>query len=115
MPINENLAKTIQRYKLDRDLSLSELAKEFGVARSILESYLNGTGNPRADTLELLSEKSGIPLTELVSGPPSGLEQARIALYAAREFALLSPERRERAITLFLALVDTLSEENHTL
>ena len=57
MSINKNLAKTIQRYKLDRDLSISELAEELGVARSILESYLNGTGNPRADTLELLSEK----------------------------------------------------------
>ncbi len=112
MPINENLAKTIQQYKLDRELSISELAEELGVARSILENYLNGTGNPRADTLELLSEKSGIPLAELVSGPPSGLEQARIVVHAARELALLPPERRERGIALFIELIRVMAPPN---
>ena len=110
MSINKNLAKTIQRYKLDRDLSISELAEELGVARSILESYLNGTGNPRADTLELLSEKSGIPLSEFVSGPPSGLEQAHIAVCAAREFASLPPERRELCISHFIELLHLMAQ-----
>lgn len=111
MPINENLAKTIQQYKLARDLSISELAEELGIARSVLESYLNGTGNPRADTLELLSKRSGIPLAELVSGSPAGLEQARIATYAAREFATLTPDKREKGVRLLLELAKLFAGE----
>lgn len=105
MPINENLAKAIQQYKLERDLSISELAEDLGVGRTILEIYLNGTGNPRADTLDLLSERSGIPLAELVAGPPGVWEQASVSAHAARIFSSLPAERRERCVTLFLELV----------
>lgn len=112
MPIHENLSKRIQQYKLERDLSVSELAEELGIARSVLESYLNGTGNPRADTLEMLSKKSGIPLSELVTGRPSGWDQAKTVISAAKEFGTLPPELQERGISLFLALVELFSKGN---
>ena len=109
MPINENLAKSIQRYKLERDLSIAELAEELGVAKSILESYLRGTGNPRADTLELLSERSGIPLSALVTGLPSGGAAASAAAPTAKLFGSLAEDRRERCVELFVEMVRLMS------
>ena len=114
MPISENVAQALQRYKTARDLSISELSDELGIAKFIAVSYLNGTGNPRADTLDLLARKLNIPLTEIVSGPRPGREQAETIVRAANLFSGLSPERQERGVQLFLELTALFSEEDRT-
>lgn len=109
MLIKENIAKFLRRYKETRDLTVSEMAEELGIAKSIIMEYLNGVGNPRADTLELIAEKCEVPVTEIISAQPPGWERAEIALQAARLFGSLPPEQRDRAVTLFLSLVDMFS------
>ena len=49
MGISKNLADSIRRYKLERDLSVAELAEELHLAVSTTQEYLNGNCNPRAD------------------------------------------------------------------
>lgn len=110
MSIKKNIAEFLHRYKEARSLTVAEMADELGVAKSIIMEYLNGDGNPRADTLELIAEKCDVPVTEIISAQPPGWERAEIVSQAARLFTGLPPEQRDRAVKLFLSLVDVFSE-----
>lgn len=114
MPITENLGGFLRHYKKEHNLSISELSEELGVAKSALEIYLKGTGNPRADTIDLLAQRSGVSPAEIISAHPPGWERAEITERAARLFGDLLPERRERATKLFFDLIDLFSEEDQT-
>ena len=92
-------------------MSLAEMAEEFDMAKSAIESYLKGSGNPRSDTLDLMAEKCGVSAAEIVSAYPQDWEQAKTVERAARLFGDLPPDRREQAVKLFLALIDLLSGE----
>ena len=76
MSISKNLAKVLMQYKQEYGLSFEELAQKLNLPKSSTVNYCNGTGNPRADTLELLAERCGMPVTTMVSGQPPGWEQA---------------------------------------
>ena len=112
MPISENITDFIKRYKRAHHLSVAELSEELGIAKSALAGYLSGTCNPRTDTLELLAEKHGVSVAEIISAHPRDWERAEMAERAARLFSSLPPERRDRAIHLFLDLIDALSEDH---
>lgn len=111
MSVNRNIAQNIHRYKQERHLSIAELSEELGIAKSAAVNYLNGTGNPRTDTLELLAEKCGMSAAEIISAQPPGWERAEIEVRAARTLGSLPPEQRNKAVNLFLALVDVFSAE----
>lgn len=113
MPISENIADFIRRYKEKNHLSIAELSEELGIAKSAAVDYLNGDGNPRADTVDMIAEKCGVSPAEIISAQPPGWERAEMVERAARIFGGLPPERRERAVPLFLALVEILAEEDH--
>lgn len=104
MSISKNLAKVLMQYKQEYGLSFEELAQKLNLPKSSTVNYCNGTGNPRADTLELLAERCGMPVTTMVSGQPPGWEQAETIVLAAKELGSLPPAARERAVELFLAL-----------
>lgn len=105
MAIKENVAIMIQQYKVKNQLSLLGLSEELGVAASSLQCYLKGDSNLRADTIEMLANKMRVSVTEMVSGPAPGREQAEIALWAAKELGSLPQEQRLKGIRLFLELV----------
>ena len=88
-----------------RSLTLREVARELDIPWASLEGYANGRANPRADTLEVLAEKLGVPITELVSGSPPGWEQAETIVRAAVAVGSLPPEHHEECVELFLKLV----------
>lgn len=111
MSIRENISKAIHRYQRARDLSLREIAREFGIPWSSLEGYASGRANPRADTLELLAGKLGVSITELVSGLPHGWKQAETIVCAAAAAGSLPPDKREKCIKLFLELTALYSED----
>lgn len=110
MPINQNIAAFLRQYKEQRHLSIAELSAELGIAKSAAVDYLNGDSNPRADTVDMIAEKCGVSATEMISAQPPGWERTEIVERAARIFGDLPPERRDRAVPLFLALVDILGD-----
>ena len=112
MSIKRNMAEFLRRYKEARNLTVAEMADELGIAKSIIIEYLNGAGNPRSDTLEMIAEKCEVSVTEIISAQPPGWERAEIASRAARLLGSLPPERRDRAVKLFLSLVDVFSERD---
>lgn len=111
MSIGKNLAASILQFKLDHRLSTVELASELHLAVSTTQEYLNGNGNPRADTLEMLAQRMNISIIELISSTPPGLEQTQNAVHAAKELAALPPDRREKGVRLFLEMVELWSCE----
>lgn len=68
MSIQENIAATLKAVMDEKNMTLEEAAQKFGIAKSSLQSYLNKKANPRADTIQILSEKTGVCLAEMVSG-----------------------------------------------
>lgn len=110
MPIKKNIAAFLQRYRAENHLSIAELSIELGIAKSATVEYLNGDGNPRADTVDMIAEKCGVSATEVISAQPPGWERTEIVERAARILGDLPPEQRDRAVSLFLALVDILGD-----
>ena len=110
MPANKNISNFMKRYKQEHHLSVLALSELLGIAKSATVTYLTGACNPRLDTLEIIAEKCGVTVAEIVSAHPRG--QAEITERAARLFSSLPPERRDRAIHLFLDLIDALSEDH---
>ena len=110
MSINQNLARTMQRVKQDRRVSVEIFADELGITKSAAQIYLKGKGNPRADTLELLAKGCGLSITELVSDPLPGGEQAETMVGAARLLGGLPPEKREECVEHLLAMAAIFAE-----
>ena len=73
MNIQKNIAATLKAAMAERDLTLVEFAEEIGIARTSLQGYLKEESNPRADTIELLSERLNISPTELIFGPEASM------------------------------------------
>lgn len=112
MLISENLARILRQYKDRTGLTFKEMADELIVSKSTLVEYFNGKGNPRADDLEILAAALGIPLTEIVSAPLPGQEQAETIIHAAQAASGLKTEHRERVAQLFLELAAIFAEES---
>lgn len=110
MSINENVARSILRFKEQRRLSLDLLSEELKVTKSAVQLYLKAKGNPTADTLELLAEGCGLSVTELVSDPLPGGEQAETMVGAARLLGGLPPEKREECVEHLLAMAAIFAE-----
>ncbi len=110
MSIKDNFSDFLRRYQEVQELSVSDFARELDIAKSALEIYLKGSGNPRLDTLEHLAEKCGVTAAEIISDPLPGQEQSEIIIQAAKEFADLPPERRERGLQLFHDLMELFAE-----
>ena len=111
MSIKQNVARTIRRVKEERHISIEILAKELDITKSAVQAYLKGDSNPRADTLELLAEKCGVSMIELVSVPLPGWEQAETdANLLMIGGGGLPPEKREACVQHLLAIAALFAE-----
>lgn len=63
------IAAALRRERDRCGLSLSELARLAGVAKSTLSQLESGTGNPSVETLWALSSALGVPFSRLVEQP----------------------------------------------
>ena len=57
MTLTDNLAQQLNTIRRKRGLSVVEFAEMLGVSRSSLQSLLNGSGNPRTDTIEYIAQQ----------------------------------------------------------
>ncbi len=69
MAMCDNLAHWLNKIRRQRGLSVSEFANELEIARSSLQSMLNGTANPRANTIEHIAGKLSVNPISLLSHP----------------------------------------------
>jgi transcriptional regulator with XRE-family HTH domain len=82
------IAASIRRERARAGMSLSELARQAGIAKSTLSQLESGTGNPSLETLWALGVALGVPFSRLVDPARRGVRVIRagegLAVYAER-------------------------------
>ncbi|MFI5933263.1 helix-turn-helix domain-containing protein [Actinoplanes sp. NPDC051494] len=73
------IAAALRRERERAGISLAELARRAGLAKSTLSQLENGTGNPSIETLWSLGVALGIPFGRLVEPPSPGVRVVRAA------------------------------------
>ncbi|MCI2420135.1 XRE family transcriptional regulator [Saccharopolyspora sp. K220] len=68
-PPLETIAASLRRERDRAGLTLTELAKRAGIAKSTLSQLESGTGNPSVETLWALGVALGVPFSRLVDPP----------------------------------------------
>ena len=71
------VSMSLRRERARAGVSLTELAKRAGIAKSTLSQLESGTGNPSLETLWALAQALGVPLSRLVDPPHQGIQVIR--------------------------------------
>lgn len=71
------IAAAVRRERERAGLSLTELARRAGLAKSTLSQLESGTGNPSVETLWALGTALGVPFSQLVAAPPPAIHVVR--------------------------------------
>ncbi|HLS62515.1 MAG TPA: XRE family transcriptional regulator [Ruania sp.] len=71
------IATSIQRERRRVGVSLTELARRAGVAKSTVSQLESGTGNPSLETLWALAVALGVPLSQLIDPPINPIQVIR--------------------------------------
>src|SRR5580692_10002289 len=92
----DRIAAAIRRERERAGLSLSELARSAGVAKSTLSQLESGTGNPSLETLWALSVALDVPFSRLIDQPP----RPRVTVLRRGEGDAVASERAYYVSTL---------------
>lgn len=71
------IAFALRRERAQAGLTLTELARQAGIAKSTLSQLESGTGNPSVETLWALAVALGVPFSRLVDPPGIQVEVIR--------------------------------------
>ena len=71
------LARNLKRKRLERAISLSELARASGVSKATLSGLERGNGNPSVDTVWALADALNVPFGELFDENDDDVVQVR--------------------------------------
>jgi transcriptional regulator with XRE-family HTH domain len=74
---NALIAAALRRERKRAGLSLTELARRAGIAKSTLSQLESGTGNPSVETLWSLGVALGLPFSQLLAGPAPHVQVIR--------------------------------------
>jgi transcriptional regulator with XRE-family HTH domain len=88
----ELVARNIRRFRLERKLSLGQLAERAGLSKQTLSTVEQGQGNPTIETLSALAAALDVPTQHLVTvwGTPVYVQRAGLAAWQ------LGPRGRQR-------------------
>jgi transcriptional regulator with XRE-family HTH domain len=89
------IAASLQRERRRAGLSLAEVARRAGVAKSTLSQLESGTGNPSVETLWALSVTLGVPLSHLVDP-----QRPRVQVIRAGQGPAFAAEHADYVATL---------------
>jgi transcriptional regulator with XRE-family HTH domain len=76
-PLGATIAGALKRERERTGLSLTELARRAGIAKSTLSQLEAGDGNPSVETLWSLGVALGVPFSRLVEPPAPGIRVVR--------------------------------------
>ncbi len=83
------VSMSLRRERVRAALSLTELAKRAGIAKSTLSQLESGAGNPSLETLWALGTALGVPLSRLIDPPKSDVRVIRagegVVMHAERD------------------------------
>lgn len=81
------IARNLRRWRNTREMTLSALAAQAGVAKSTVSLIERGHGNPSIDTVGALAAALGVPFTSLFEDESAGTE---VALVRERESPVIA-------------------------
>lgn len=93
--LSAQIAASLRRERDRAGLSLTELARRAGLAKSTLSQLESGVGNPSVETLWALGVALGVPFSRLVDPPRQGVRVIR-----AGEGPVTYSERSDYAATV---------------
>jgi len=83
------VSMSLRRERARAGVSLTELAKRAGIAKSTLSQLESGAGNPSLETLWALGTALGVPLSRLIDPPRSDIRVIRagegVVMHAERD------------------------------
>jgi transcriptional regulator with XRE-family HTH domain len=97
-PPLHSIAAALRRAREDAGLSLTELARRAGVAKSTLSQLEAGRGNPSLETLWTLCTALDLPFSRLLSPP-----RARVQVIRAGQGATVASSQADYRATLLSA------------
>ena len=74
MKVGEIIAYNLEKVRMERNLSLSQLAGMAGVSKVVLSQIEKGDSNPTINTIWKITEALGLPYTSLLETPVSSVE-----------------------------------------
>jgi transcriptional regulator with XRE-family HTH domain len=83
------IARNLRRWRTTRDLTLSALADQAGIAKSTVSLIERGQGNPSIDTLAALTASLGVPFASLFDDAPAA---DAVTLVRERDCQLIAVE-----------------------
>ncbi|MDI2129190.1 helix-turn-helix domain-containing protein [Yinghuangia seranimata] len=89
------IAAAVRRERERAGVSLTELARRAGIAKSTLSQLESGAGNPSVEVLWALGTALGVPFSRLVDPP-----RPRVRVVRAGEGQATYSERADYAVTL---------------
>src|SRR5690606_22628052 len=104
------IAVSLQRERRRAGLSLTEVARRAGVAKSTLSQLEAGTGNPSVETLWALGVALEVPFSRLVDPPTAPVHVLR-----AGEGTAIASERAPFASTLLAACPPGVRRDLHVI
>ena len=114
MPICYNLTIIVKTKQRELGLRNIEMARRTGISRATLTGILRGEGNPRLSTVELVAQNLGLDPVRLLCFAHNDEERVFLeqTLEMVDKAGALSPEKRERFMELFQALVQCKTDKN---
>ncbi|MBF6331504.1 helix-turn-helix domain-containing protein [Nocardia transvalensis] len=97
-PPQEAIAAALRRERARSGMSLTEVARRAGVAKSTLSQLESGTGNPSIETLWALCVALGIPFSRLLDPP-----RPQVQVIRAGEGPMLASAHADYQATLLAA------------
>ena len=113
MDIRRNVANTLRLYMDEHNKTLHEFADELEIARSSLQQYVKGEGNPSVDTLERMARKMEMDPVALLTGTLDAdqRECAWALLMTIQKVGDLPIQKRFHFVDLFLEMIQLWSED----
>lgn len=105
--IRRNMANTLRLYMEEHNKTLIEYAEDLEIARSSLQQYMKGEGNPSVDTIERIAQKMDMDPVTLLTGTLDGVQRERAwdLLTAIQQVSALSEKKRLRFVELFMEIM----------
>ena len=66
MSLNSNLSIQLRQYRKEKDITLVEFSSMLGIAKSSLQNYESGNGNPTLNTVEQIGRKINVESSSLL-------------------------------------------------
>lgn len=115
MVLHQNLSNAINTIFLERKQTLTNFARELDISRCCLHDILNGTANPRLDTVEHIAKNLNLDSQALISSSSTSnqLQFFSALLPADSVIQKLPDEKQVQFVSIITEMMNVISDSNN--